>query len=533
MKKRLISLLIVLVVAATVIIPVQAAGGSIDNFKITNTYVCGQFEDVEISDWFSMYVQADYEYGLLIGKTDDTFAPADKLTVAKAVKIVVCLSSIYYHSKADFAQTSSWYAPYEDYALQYGILSEPYTDYSSYITRQQFAELIVNALPSEAFEAINDVPDGAIPDVLRSDSFGPVVYMLYEAGVLTGCDSYGTFCPSSLLSRAEAAAIVARAADPDFRQNVQLTSDLSAEEIYKKCASAVFYIERYDSEGNLLGVGSGFFITRDGLALTNYHVIDGAASAFIITADGIVYEVNGVCGYNTVADLAVLQIDGSGFDYLTLGDSDTLSVGDKIYAIGSPYGLINTFSDGIVSNTNQNLNESDFIQFSAPISLGSGGGPVLNTRGQVVGLTCLTATQGQTLNFAVPINYAEDLSRTDSVPLISVIKDNSDATVYYNDYFPVPDYGVHVGALLYRSELDQETDVKTYFYEVSEITAGDEIAVDGYIALLEENGFEWQSNLTSNAGNESDIYYNDQYNITVNFGVDMLDGVECRFVAIY
>ena len=533
MKKRLISLLIVLVLAAAVIIPAHAADGSLDNFKVTNTYTCGQFKDVEISDWFSMYVQADYEYGLINGEAVDTFAPYDSLTVAEAVKIAACMSSVYYNGQAEFTQADVWYTVYESYALKQGILAEAYSDYNACITRAQFAELIVNALPAEAYEAVNDVPEGAIPDVLLSDTFGSSVYLLYEAGVLTGCDSYGTFCPNDYITRAEAAVIIARAADSGFREDVRLTNELSAEDIYEKCASATFYLERYDSEGTLLGIGSGFFITSDGLALTNYHVIDGAASAIIVTDDGEIYDVEGICGYNTTTDLAVLQIDGSGFDYLSLGDSETLDVGDKVYAIGSPYGLINTFSDGIVSNANQQLNDSDYIQYSAPISLGSGGGPVLNTLGQVIGLTCLTVTQGQTLNFAVPINYADELSRTGCVPLIAIIKDNTDGTTYYNDYYPVPNYGVYVGTPPYMTELDSVTEVKTYFYQTSEITVSDEIAVDGYVALLEENGFTWQSSITSETGYEADVYYYAELDISVQFGLDIVDGVECRYVAIY
>jgi S1-C subfamily serine protease len=296
------------------------------------------------------------------------------------------------------------------------------------------------------------MPDGAVPDVLLSDSFGQAVYMLYEAGVLTGSGAFGAFCPDTLLSRAEAAAIVARAADTAFRERFSLTADLSGEQIFQKCASAVFYLERYDSDGALMGIGSGFFISRDGLAVTNYHVIDGASSAVIVTADGEKYDVRGICGYDKVTDVAILQIDGSGFDYLMLGDSDTLRVGDRVYAIGSPYGLINTLSDGIVSNTNQDINGSDYIQFSAPISIGSGGGPVLNASGQVVGVSCLTATKGQTINFAVPVNDAKALSRADCVPLIAIIFTNADVTPYYTGFYPVPDYGIYVGTLPYKSE---------------------------------------------------------------------------------
>ncbi len=532
MKKRLISLFTVLIMTAAVIIPAQAAGG-MDNFEVTNTYTCGQFKDVEISDWFSMYVQAGYEFGLIEGKAFDLFVPDDNLTVAEAVKLAACLRSTYYTGKADFGTGYPWYQTYVDYALRYGILSAPYENYGAYITRAQYAELIANTLPAEAFSAKNDVPDGAVPDVLRSDSFGQAVYTLYEAGVLTGNDSFGSFCPFSLLSRAEAAAIVARAADAGFRKNVCLVPDLSGAEIYKKCADAVFYLERFDSDGALLGIGSGFFITRDGLAVTNYHVIDGASSAKILTADGKIYDVKGICGYNTETDLAILQIDGSGFDYLMMGDSDELFVGDQVYAIGSPYGMVNSLSDGVVSNTNQDINDMEYIQFSAPISLGSGGGPVFNTSGQVIGVTCLTATQGQTINFAVPINYAKALERTDSVSLISIISENSDSTIYYNGYYPVPDYGIYAGTLPCESQLDMATGVKTYFYKTSDITVPDEIAVDGYVGLLAQNGFVWQSAYTSDTGHTADVYYNADYSISVHFGLDSIDGAECRFIAIH
>ncbi len=533
MKKRLITIIIVLIITAAVVVPAQAAYSGLENFKVSNIYTCGQFNDVEISDWFSMYVQADYEYGLIGGKTVDQFVPYDNLTVAEAVKIAACLNSIYYTGKADFYEGSPWYQTYVTYALQKDILDAPYDDYDVYINRAQFAELIANALPAEAYTAINEVPDGAVPDVALADSYGEAIYTLYEAGVLTGSDSFGTFRPFSLLNRAEAAAIVARAADNSFRKSINLLDGLTGEEIYNKCASAVFYMERYDSEGALLGVGSGFFISRDGLAITNYHIIDGAASAVILTSDGEIYDVKGVCGYDTVADIAIIQIDGSGFDYLTLGDSDTLSVGDRVYAISSPLGLINTMSDGIISNTNQDLNESDYIQFSAPISLGSGGGPILNTSGQVVGVVCLTATQGQTLNFAVPINYSKSLSRTDCVSLISIAYQNAESTVYYAGYYPVPNYGVYVGAGAYAALEDTRSGVKTFYYRTSDITVSDEIAVDGYIDLLTENGFVWQSSYTNNMGHLIDIYYNSDFNMSVHFGIDILNGTECCFVAIH
>lgn len=533
MKKRVISLLAVLILAFSAAVPALATGGSLKNFKVMNTYTCGQFQDVQSYSWYAMYVQAVYEYGIINGRSSAAYDPAQSLTIAEAIKTAACLNSIYYTGKISFAAVSPWYKPYIDYAFKRGIITAPFNDYNASVTRAEFIDMIARALPEGAFSGINSVKDNAIPDVLLSDSFGTCVYTLYRAGVLTGCDSFGTFRPNSPLSRAEAATILARASNTEFRKSVALSADLDGTQIFKKCSDAVFYLERYDSEGVLLGIGSGFFITRDGLAVTNYHVIGGASSAVITTADGVKYDVKGICGYNRTSDIAILQINGSGFDYLGIDESNTPAVGTEIYAIGSPYGLLNTLSSGIISNSCQQINGSDFIQYTAPISMGSGGGPILNTAGQVVGVSCLTASSGQTLNFAVPICKLVSLSRTDSVPLISIIAKNTDSTVYYRGRYPVPDYGVFTGTLLYQSQYDKATGVKTYYYRESDITAGNDTAVDGYIRLLNDNGFEWQSTYTNDGGYTVNVYYNANFDMSVHFGSDRPDGVVCRFVAVY
>lgn len=533
MAKRIISFLIVPILAISLVTTALASADSLDNFRRVDTYTCGQFIDVNSSEWYAMYVQADVEYGLLCGTSDTDFSPDGSLTVAEAIKIAVCLNSVYSTGKITDKKGAPWYKPYVDDALKKGIINAPFDDYNRPITRAEFAKIIVSAMPGNAFSQINNIADNGVPDVDLTDSFGHDVYILYRAGILTGCDSFGTFRPYSAISRAEAAAIIARAADTGFRKSLQLPSGMPSEDIYTKCSSAVFYMERYDIDGHLMGIGSGFFISRDGLAITNYHTIDGVASAFIITADGTTYSVKGLCGYDKQADIAILQIDGNGFSYLALGDSDTLDVGTDIYAIGSPLGLLNTISDGIIANTNQIINGTDFIQFSAPISIGSGGGPVLNTVGEVIGVSCLTVSSGQLLNFAVPINKVNALSRTDCVSLVSIIFANTVSTVYYTGYYSIPDYGLFVGALPYDIRLDAITAVITYYYDLSDIIVGDDIAVDAYVEKLVENGFVWQSSYISDAGYTTNVYFNSDTQFSVHFGLDMLDGVVCRFVAIY
>ncbi|UOO38171.1 trypsin-like peptidase domain-containing protein [Oscillospiraceae bacterium CM] len=532
MKKRVISLFIVVVLALSVSITAQAAPPGLQNFKIQKTYICGQFTDVSDAAWYAMAVQADYEYGLFSGRSASVFAPNDAITLAEAVKLAAVLNSTYETGSASFKKTTPWYKAYAEAAVRKRILDASATGYTAPVTRADFAVLIAKALPDAAFPVISRISDNAIPDVAVNDPNGPAVYKLYRAGILSGCDSFGTFHPEQLLSRAEAAAIVARAANSAFRKSITLPAPLSGDDLYQKCSPAVFYLERYDDAGDLLGIGSGFFISRSGLALTNYHVIEGAASAKITTSDGKTYDVKGLCGYDEVADLALLQIDGSGFPYLAPAASDDLPVGTVVYTIGSPYGLMNTISKGIVSNANQEIDGASYIQFSAPISIGSGGGPVLNTSGQVVGVACLTVLNGQTLNFAVPIHQLDAIQRTDCVPFDNGAGDSADETAYYAGLYPVPDFGVYADAPLYEISSDEDTGVVTFNYRQSDILMDNDTAA-GYIDLLKQNGFVWQRTYTNDSGDAVDVYYNADFDISVQFGLTLLDGVVCRFVAVF
>jgi S1-C subfamily serine protease len=521
MKKRLISILLASAVAASLSLSAAQAGyGSMDHFKPTYTYTSGQFKDVSAASWYAMYIQAGAEYGLLGGRYDGLFAPEAALTTGEAIKIAACLHGIYYWGQASFPKAAPWYMPYVEYALDQKIIDAPSDDYNAPVTRAQFTSMIYKALPESAFPVINAVEDNAIPDVSAAD-------------VLNGCDSFGTFRPLGNLSRAEASAIIARTAETAFRTVVTLPRELSGEEIYRKCADAVFYLERFNADGDLTGIGSGFFMTRDGLAVTNYHVIEGASSAIITTADGKKYPVKGVCGYDKVADLAILQIDGTGFSFLTLADSDRLEIGMPLYAIGSPFGLINTISPGIVSSTARKLDGSTFIQYSAPISTGSGGGPVLNTKGQVVGVTCLTIQNGQTLNFAVPSNFINKLSRTDCKPFSYMLLNADQTLMFYENHYPVPDYGVFTDTPLYKSSYDEATGVETYYYKKSDITVRSDVATAGYAEALSSFGFAWNNSYINDNGYYIDVYCNKDLNISVHFGEDNVEDDVCWFVAIY
>ena len=224
-----------------------------------------------------------------------------------------------------------------------------------------------------------------------------------------------------------------------------ITEKVNAVSVAQKCANAVFYIEMYDEDGWNLGSGSGFFIDPSGIAVTNYHVIDGCSSATVMLANGNVYDITGVYDYNIEKDIALIQVGGEGFDVLQLGDCESIVAGEEVYAIGSPSGLDNTISTGIISNVSRYVDGMDYIQFTAPISCGSSGGALLDSNYSVIGITSAywigTGDNGtQNLNLAIPINLIEELERNETETLSEVYATNnvfSDAYIYVSSYYVI------------------------------------------------------------------------------------------------
>ena len=183
-------------------------------------------------------------------------------------------------------------------------------------------------------------------------------------------------------------------------------TELNAEQVFEKCSPAVAFVAVYDKKGTMTARGSGFFLESDGVLVTNYHVIDGCYYATIETSDTHkTYNVLGVYDYNTEQDWAVLKVDGAGFSTLEIGNSDTIIGGAKVFAIGSPKGLQNTISEGVISNPSRQFGDINYIQTDAAISHGSSGGALINKYGQVIGITSAGYDDAQNLNFALPLSY--------------------------------------------------------------------------------------------------------------------------------
>jgi hypothetical protein len=140
--------------------------------------------------------------------------------VAAALALASRLHDIYYGGTGVFEEGSPWYQVYVDYATQNGIISDgQFTDYTAAITRAQFAQVMVKALPEEALPAINNIEFGALPDVPAAADYADAVYTLYNAGILVGNDDYGTYTPNSPIKRSAVATIMIRMADQSQRES--------------------------------------------------------------------------------------------------------------------------------------------------------------------------------------------------------------------------------------------------------------------------------------------------------------------------
>ena len=222
MKKAASVILALCVFLSALMLPASADAGGMHSFKKVRSYAPGQFSDVQSGDWFGPSVRKTYELGLMNGAGEGVFDPSGSVTVTQAIALAARIHRIYTTGSDDFKQGRLWYDVYARYALEQGIISTRFNCRAP-ATREKFADILSRALPAKELEAINEVADGAIPDVDMQSEYAPGIYRLYRAGVITGSGSRGRFDGSSGITRAEAAAIVTRMIDPSLRQTVTLT----------------------------------------------------------------------------------------------------------------------------------------------------------------------------------------------------------------------------------------------------------------------------------------------------------------------
>ena len=194
---------------------------------------------------------------------------------------------------------------------------------------------------------------------------------------------------------------------------LRLTRDhgtvLTAQEVYRQVNPSVVTVMA--NLGESMSVGTGVIFSEDGYIVTNYHVLEGGSECYISLDTGGMFEARYVGG-DAANDLAVLKIDGMDLPTAEFGDSDLLTVGDKVYAIGNPLGveLRGTLTDGIVSAINRDVwvdnRTMTLIQTNAALNSGNSGGPLINEYGQVVGINVIKMTSRYSnvegLGFAIP-----------------------------------------------------------------------------------------------------------------------------------
>src|SRR6516165_3123530 len=174
----------------------------------------------------------------------------------------------------------------------------------------------------------------------------------------------------------------------------------SIPEIVAKAKPAVVEIVTTNATRTPKTLGTGFFISPDGLVVTNQHVIKGADSITAVSNNGAIFLLERVVAQPVGVDLVVLKFHALDVPFLKLGGSTVAVEGQKVIVIGNPTGLMGTVSDGIISAFREN---HSMIQVTAPISSGSSGSPVMDEDGQVIGVATLQIAEGQNLNFAVAV----------------------------------------------------------------------------------------------------------------------------------
>ena len=212
---------------------------------------------------------------------------------------------------------------------------------------------------------------------------------------------------------------VLKAADADEQINIRVYANTNRGVV--NITTAASSIGLFGDEATTGGSGSGFVIDREGHILTNYHVIEGADSVHVTFADGPAHEAK-VVGADASNDVAVIQVDlpADQLSPVNLGDSSGLVVGQKVLALGNPFGLERTLTTGIISSLDRSIKAKNgrtikgIIQSDAAVNPGNSGGPLLNSKGEVIGMnTAIISQVGQSagISFAVPINAIRRILR--------------------------------------------------------------------------------------------------------------------------
>lgn len=188
--------------------------------------IMNPFTDVPNDAWYKEDLMIAVTTGLISGKTTDKYAPNDNLTYAEAVKLAACMNEKYTKGEVTLEVGNPWYQTYVDYCKENNIIHTDY-NWSDFATRVGYMYIFACALPDEAYEPINTIEDGTIPDIPMDSPYAAIVYKMYRAGIVTGVDSLHNCNPTANITRAEVAVIVARMMDPSKRIRFEMKNSFS------------------------------------------------------------------------------------------------------------------------------------------------------------------------------------------------------------------------------------------------------------------------------------------------------------------
>lgn len=499
MRKRVIAVLLAIVLCAGFLPAVALAAG----------------RDTSLEETLAADLK---QLGLFQGVSDTDFAlgraPNRTEALVMLIRILGKESEALNGSwKHPFTDVPSWADKYVGYAYQEGLtsgVSNTLFDADSTASSYMYLTFVLRALGYSDTNGLDFTWDnpyglaseaGVLPKGTNTVDFwrADVVRVSYAALAAKMKGSDKALCVKLIEAGVFTQEQYNKIYDPDVLQGSgsgeQPTQQkaLTAEQIADVCAPAVFYVGIYGLNGELAGSGSGFFISSDGLAVTNFHVAANSSQLVISTTDGKTYSDVKIIDSDIANDLALLKVGGSGFPYLELASSPEVVQGQKVYAIGSPLGLENTMSEGIISNPSRTLDGTKYIQISVPIDHGSSGGALINESGKVIGVTTAGLESTGDLNLAIPSSC------------INLLDQSSDAdfVLWQRDFYPgfehAYDFGAFSGVKLlsavqtplgYFVEYDAND-----FHRVGEDTEGDRYADTIFLyrqALLNEGFVQTQ-----------------------------------------
>ncbi|MCL2121204.1 MAG: trypsin-like peptidase domain-containing protein [Clostridiales bacterium] len=249
-------------------------------------------------------------------------------------------------------------------------------------------------------------PEGAPPQPVQPESpITPLPYRNPDTPIRPDVNG------SNLMTTDTVKNIVELCGDAVVRIATEVTRSYSGSPFFDP-----FFREFFDSQPpqTETGLGSGFLFREDGYILTNNHVVEGAETINVYLSSNENPFTASVIGRAPELDLAVIKIEGEGFPYLYLGDSDQVSVGDWVVAIGNPYGLDHTVTVGVISAKGRPLTiegtvYQNLLQTDAAINRGNSGGPLLSLTGEVIGINTAINASAQGIGFAIPSSTVLDV----------------------------------------------------------------------------------------------------------------------------